>query len=228
VAPISILPAPAQQVTVTEDGPPVSTSVNPLALGETITGLLDELLGGSLGGGTEAKVEPLPASAAQTVATDYLNRVGSPITTSKLNTIKNWMIQDGLTWARPGGLLGLTSTTMPEEWRAGVGLACALGGYSQTCVRNQLVSSLQSPIQCGLLSCILDPLVGLLLGGSNGSDGLLQMILKPVLSLLKAIAPALDQVGGALSTLLSALGLDLGPVDVQLQSIDCGQVQLVY
>ncbi|MBV7486661.1 pilus assembly protein TadG-related protein [Bordetella sp. BOR01] len=228
VAPLSILPAPAEEVIVAEDGPPVSTSANPLALGATISGLLDELLSGSLSGGTQTKVDPLPADTAQTLADNYLNRIGPSITGTEISRIKNWMDTDGLVWKRPGGLLGLTSVTMPEEWVAKVASCRSGSTYGRDCVRGRLVSSLQSPNQCGLLSCILDPIVGLLLGTGDGANGLLQTILKPIVELLKLVAPALDGVGGALSSLLNTLGLNLGPVDVQLHSIDCGQVSLVY
>lgn len=229
VAPLSVLPASVEEVIVTEGGPPVSTTGNPLALGSTLAGLLDELLGnGNLHAGTQTTIKPLTRDDADLLAQQYIDRAGTPLNASKINKIRDWMIQDQLVWDRPGALLGLASTTMPQEWRSKVVLACGPGGYAESCVRNQLVESLTSRIVCGLLNCILDPLVGLLLGGSADNDGLLQAVLKPVITLLKALAPLLDQTGQLLANLLSFLGLNLGPVDVQLHSVDCGQVNLVY
>lgn len=214
-----------------------TTTRNPLAIGDTITALLNQLLKLLLGAGTGP--DDTPANRATTpeiaakLADYYLAKAGS----TNVSAIKAALNADHLTWSRPGGLLGLFSVSMPDEWAAKIGAlpstGCTplFGTPSAACIRTKLVDSLQSAAQDGLVSGILNGLVDLvsnLLGLGKGDSGtpLLSAILGPLLQLLQ---PILNSVGGLISNLLgSTLGLELGRTDVHLQSLSCQNAKLVY
>lgn len=215
-----------------------STTRNPLNIGDTITSLLNQVLKLLLGGNGEP--DDTPANRATTpdiaakLADYYLAKGGS----TNVNAVKALLTADNLTWSRPGGLLGLFSVPMPDEWAANIG-ALKPAGCSQllgppptaTCIRTKLIDSLQSNAQNGLVSGILNGLVDLvsnLLGLGRGDSGtpLLSAILGPLLQLLQ---PILNSVGNLISNLLgSTLGLELGRTDVHLQSLSCQNAKLVY
>jgi uncharacterized membrane protein len=204
-----------------------TTTRNPLEIGDTVKSLLDQLLKLLLGGNTGSDDTPANRAPNLEIATKladhYLAKAGS----TNVNAIKAALATDHLTWDRPGGLLGLGTVTMPEEWAARVTLC----GSSATCIRNRLIDSLQSRAQDGLISGLLNGLVDLvsnLLGLGKGADGtpLLSAVLGPLLQLLQ---PILDSVGNLISDLLGdTLGLELGRTDVHLQSLGCRNAKLVY
>ncbi len=204
-----------------------TTSRNPLAIGDTVQNLVDQLLKLLMGTGSNG-VPPADRAAnadiAGKLADYYLGKGGTNV-----NTIANLLTGDKLTWSRPGGLLGLFSVPMPDEWKAKVGIGCGSGATS--CLKTKLVESLQSPAQDGLVSGLLNGLVNLvtnLLGLNRNDSGtpLLAALLGPLIQLLQ---PLLNSIGGILSNLLGdTLGLELGRTDVHLQSVSCQNARLVY
>jgi uncharacterized membrane protein len=215
-----------------------STTRNPLNIGDTVTALLNQVLKLLLGGNTGADDTPADRATTPEIAAKladyYLAKGGS----TNVNAVKALLTADSLTWSRPGGLLGLFSVPMPDEWAANVG-ALKPTGCSQllgppptaACIRTKLIDSLQSAAQDGLVSGLLNGLVTLvsnLLGLGRGDSGtpLLSAILGPLLQLLQ---PILNSVGNLISNLLgSTLGLELGRTDVHLQSLSCQNAKLVY
>jgi len=213
-----------------------STTRNPLAIGDTVAALLNQLLKLVLGSGS---ISGTPANRATTpviagkLADYYLAKGGGNV-----DTVKGLLTSDGLTWNRPGGLLGLFSTTMPNEWKAIVGSLPLAGGCTplfgtptSACIRSTLINSLQSANQDGLVSGLLKVVVDLVSGLLNlNPDGagtpLLSVVLGPIIQLLQ---PILNSVGALISNLLgSTLGLELGRTDVHLQSLSCQNAKLVY
>jgi uncharacterized membrane protein len=213
-----------------------STTRNPLVIGDTVAALLNQLLKLVLGSGA---VSGTPANRATTpdlaakLADYYLTKGGGNV-----DTVKGLLTNDGLTWNRPGGLMGLFSTTMPNEWKAIVGSLPLAGGCTplfgtptNACIRSTLINSLQSANQDGLVSGLLKVVLDLVSGLLNlNPDGtgtpLLSVVLGPIIQLLQ---PILNSVGTLISNLLgSTLGLELGRTDVHLQSLSCQNAKLVY
>lgn len=205
-----------------------STAANPLSIGDTLSSLLKLLLGGSLTGRPAVPADRAAnAAIAASLADYYLAK------TNKVSVLRGLLEADHLTWSRP--VLLLLSTTMPQEWEAKVNTASFLGGcggsLSGTCAKNELVKSLQTPNQDGIVSGLLKGLIDLVTGvlGLNpdaGGTPLLSAVLGPLIELLK---PILNTVGGLVSNLLSnTLGLELGRTDVSLQSMSCQNAKLVY
>ncbi len=218
-------------------GETLTTNRNALEIGGTVKSLLDQLLKLLLGGNTGSDDTPADRAPNLEIATKladyYLAKAGS----TNISAIKGALTTDHLTWDRPGGLLGLGTVTMPEEWAAkiaalpSVGCTPLFGSPSAACIRTKLIDSLQSRAQDGFISGLLGGLVDLvsnLLGLGKGADGtpLLSTVLGPLLQLLQ---PILDSVGGLISNLLGdTLGLELGRTDVHLQSLGCRNAKLVY
>lgn len=169
-----------------------------------------------------------------------------------LEPLGDWQVDDGVPYAC--GLLGLATCfrdgSVWDGYRATVtgeglgaldgllgsltggllinrcsGLVSVLTSYNQ-CVRNNLASYIQTAPE-GLLDSFQGD--GSVL--DSGTDqvacnGLLCVLLKPTLELLK---PILNGVGTLLSqTLAQVLGLELGRTDVHMHSIQCTPAQLVY
>lgn len=211
-----------------------STNRNPLAIGTTVSDLLSDLLKLLLGSegsseGQPADRVPAPELAVQ-LADRYLQQAGP----TNINAIKTLLQSEGMDWARPGALLGLFSTTMPQEWAATVdqlpllgGCKPLLSGHDAACVRNRLIESLRSPNQPGLVGSLLGFVAGVLgLNPEEGDTPLLAAVLGPIVALL---SPILDTVGSRVSDLLGdTLGLELGRTDVHLQSVSCRNSKLVY
>lgn len=224
------LPALPNNSNVTlEVGETKTTASNPLSIGDTLSSLLKLLLGGSLTGRPAVPADRAAnAAIAARMADYYLAK------TNQVSTLKGLLEADHLTWSRPV-LLGLFSTTMPQEWEAKVKTASFLGGcggsLSGSCARDALIQSLQTRNQDGLLSGLIKGLVELVtgvLGLDPDAPGtpLLAAVLGPLIELLK---PVLNSVGGLISSLLSnVLGLELGRTDVALQSMSCQNAKLVY
>lgn len=199
---------------------------NDLRLGDTVQDLVSQLLALLLAqssAGEGAKLEAFPPDVAAQVADKYLGQYGyNP------SLVARKMIQDGISWPRPCGLLGLGSCPMPQLWRdtvTSIFASCDAG-----CMRTKLIDALQTTAGNGLLGGLLNAvgdLLGGLLGGSGGqSQNLLQAILNPLVGLLK---PLLNEVGKLLANLLDGLvGIKIGQTDVNLMSLECDNVRLVY
>lgn len=204
-----------------------STGQNPLAIGDTVSSLMNQLLGLILAqpssGGTGGSIAGMTPATAADVADKYLTKYSY-----NANLIATNMAADGVTWARPC-LIGVLTCPMPDVWRNQV--TPLLGTCDNTCKRNALIASLQTTatngVIPGLLTGVGDLVSGLLGGtGSTTQQNLLQSLLKPVIELLK---PTLNAVGTALSNvLLNVLGIDLGVTDVKLMSLSCSNARLVY
>ncbi|KAB0546854.1 hypothetical protein F7R01_18400 [Pseudomonas argentinensis] len=192
------------------------TQVNNLKIGDSITNLLaqvSKMIG--TGAPTDANGYPgfTPTQAAQ-IADRYL------ATYPNKDAIRAAMKADGLTWPRPVALL--LDSTMPDEWYSKLPLTNCTSNKAQC--RTELITSLQTKPQGGLLSNVLTSLAASL-GLSNNSQPLLLTILNPVLDVLK---PLLNSVGSAVSSLLANLGLDLGKSKIKVHSISCGIPQLIH
>lgn len=93
------------------------------------------------------------------------------------------------------------------------------------CLKRNLTSYLQTA-PGGLLDAYSGSGVTSPGNGAVTCNGLLCLVLKPVLDFLK---PLLNSVGTLLTrTLAEVLGLELGRTDVHVQSIQCAPAQLVY
>lgn len=227
-----VVPALESTETVTLPvGSTKTTTRNPLAIGDTVQNLVDQLVKLLFGRGTN-NIDPAARAATPDIAANLADYyLGKANTVAKLRSL---MEQDNMTWSRPA-LLGLVSTTMPQEWEDKVNTATLLGGcggkLTGTCARNALIQSLQTRNQDGLITGLLKGLVDLVSGllGLNpdaGGTPLLSAVLGPLIQLLQ---PLLNSIGGLLSNLLgNTLGLELGRTDVHLQSVSCQNSRLVY
>jgi len=214
-------------------GETVATAGNPLRIGDTVAELLTAALGLVGNGGQAAEREPIPAAEFAEI---YLPRAGGNLSASDANQIRNRLLQDGLDWDRP--LAALLTRSMPDEWRSNLDLRCKTSllasTYKRDCAHEELLLSLQTPQQCGLVQCLVGPIIDLLahvLGGANYASqpggGLLQSVLMPLVQ--KALQPVLNATGQLVADLLSDIvGLDLGRSDVSLHSLGCHNVKLVY
>ncbi|WP_082548627.1 TadG family pilus assembly protein [Variovorax sp. Root473] len=218
------LPAlPSNSNVTLKVGETKTTGSNPLSIGDTLSSLLKLLLGGGLTGSPAVPADRATnAAIAAKMADYYLAK------TNKVSTLRDLLEADHLTWSRP--VLLVLSTTMPQEFEARVNTLCG-GSLSGACARNELIKSLQTPNQDGLLSGLIKGLVELVTGvlgldpDASGTP-LLAAVLGPLIELLK---PVLNSVGGLISSLLSnVLGLELGRTDVALQSMSCQNAKLVY
>ena len=202
------------ELTLAEDESDI-TQVNNLKIGDSIANLLSQvsrMIGVGAPKGADGYPGFTPTQAAQ-IADRYL------ATYPNKEAIRAAMKADGLTWPRPVALL--LDTTMPDEWYNKLPLTTCTTNKAQC--RTELITSLQSKPQGGLLSNVLTGLASSL-GLSSNSQPLLLTILNPVLDALK---PVLNAVGGAVSSLLSNLGLDLGKSEIKVHSISCGIPQLI-
>lgn len=202
------------ELTLAEDESDI-TQVNNLKIGDSIANLLSQvsrMIGVGAPKGADGYPGFTPTQAAQ-IADRYL------ATYPNKEAIRAAMKADGLTWPRPVALL--LDTTMPDEWYNKLPLTTCTTNKAQC--RTELITSLQSKPQGGLLSNVLTGLASSL-GLSGNSQPLLLTILNPVLDALK---PVLNAVGGAVSSLLSNLGLDLGKSEIKVHSISCGIPQLI-
>jgi len=202
------------ELTLAEDESDI-TQVNNLKIGDSIANLLSQvsrMIGVGAPKGADGYPGFTPTQAAQ-IADRYL------ATYPNKEAIRAAMKADGLTWPRPVALL--LDTTMPDEWYNKLPLTTCTTNKAQC--RTELITSLQSKSQGGLLSNVLTGLASSL-GLSSNSQPLLLTILNPVLDALK---PVLNAVGGAVSSLLSNLGLDLGKSEIKVHSISCGIPQLI-
>ncbi|WP_111462941.1 pilus assembly protein TadG-related protein [Pseudomonas sp. URMO17WK12:I2] len=202
------------ELTLAEDESDI-TQVNNLKIGDSITNLLSQvsrMIGVGAPKGADGYPGFTPSQAAQ-IADRYL------ATYPNKDAIRAALKADGLTWPRPVALL--LDTTMPDEWYGKLPLTTCTTNKAQC--RTELISSLQTKPQAGLLSNVLTGLASSL-GLSSNSQPLLLTILNPVLDALK---PVLNAVGSAVSSLLSNLGLDLGKSEIKVHSISCGIPQLI-
>lgn len=128
-------------------------------------------------------------------------------------------------YSEPHGLLDLLGiSTLDNGYYACGGLLSALLAWN-TCIENNLVKFLKAKPGGINMSSSID-------GDSiaNSSDtvecsGILCILLKPVILLLK---PILNGVGGLLNTILNdVLGIELGRTDVTVSSINCNNPVLV-
>lgn len=129
-------------------------------------------------------------------------------------------------YSEPGSLLDLLGvSTLDNGYRNCGGLLSSLLGWN-SCIQHNLNRFLQTKPGGLDLTRVADNDV---LSGT-GSDavscaGLLCTLLRPVLELLK---PGLNGVGDLLSNSLDDLaGIELGRTDVTLDSVSCGQTELV-
>lgn len=202
------------ELTLAEDESDI-TQVNNLKIGDSVANLLSQvsrMIG--VGAPKDANGYPsLTSGQAAEIADKYL------ATYPNKDAIRAAMKADGLTWPRPVALL--LDTTMPDEWYNKLLLTNCNTSKAQC--RTELISSLQTKPQGGLLSSVLTGLASSL-GLSSNSQPLLLTILNPVLDALK---PVLNAVGSAVSTLLTNLGLDLGKSEIKVHSISCGIPQLI-
>ncbi|MBD9656773.1 hypothetical protein IB239_18265 [Pseudomonas sp. PDM12] len=202
------------ELTLAEDESDI-TQVNNLKIGDSIINLLSQvsrMIGVGAPKGADGYPGFTPSQAAQ-IADRYL------ATYPNKDAIRAALKADGLTWPRPVALL--LDTTMPDEWYGKLPLTTCTTNKAQC--RTELISSLQTKPQGGLLSNVLTGLASSL-GLSSNSQPLLLTILNPVLDALK---PVLNAVGSAVSSLLSNLGLDLGKSEIKVHSISCGIPQLI-
>lgn len=223
---VNALSTPTTPVTLSV-GQTKSTGQNPLAIGDTVSSLVNQMLGLILAqpsqAGTGGSIAGMTPATAADVADKYLTKYGYNAT-----TIASRMIADGVTWGRPC-LIGVLTCAMPDVWKGQV--TPLIGTCDNTCKRNALIASLQTTASNGVIPGLLtgagDLVSGLLGGtGSTTQQNLLQSLLKPVIELLK---PTLNAVGSALSNvLLNVLGIDLGVTDVKLMSLSCSNARLVY
>ena len=202
------------ELTLAEDESDI-TQVNNLKIGDSVANLLSQvsrMIG--VGAPKDANGYPsLTSGQAAEIADKYL------ATYPNKDAIRAAMKADGLTWPRPVALL--LDTTMPDEWYNKLLLTNCNTSKAQC--RTELISSLQTKPQGGLLSSVLTGLASSL-GLSSNSQPLLLTILNPVLDALK---PVLNAVGSAVSSLLTNLGLDLGKSEIKVHSISCGIPQLI-
>lgn len=202
------------EVTLAEDESQI-TQVNQLKIGDSIATLLAQvttLIGVGVPKATDGAPGFTPEQAAK-IADRYL------ATYVNKDAIRAALKADGLAWPRPVALV--VDATMPDEWFNKVLLInCTT---NKTACRNELITSLQSKPQAGLLSSVLTGLATSL-GLSTNSQPLLLSVLKPVLDLIK---PVFNSVGTTVSNLLSSLGLDLGKSQIKVHTISCGLPRLV-
>ncbi|KIP99495.1 MULTISPECIES: pilus assembly protein TadG-related protein [Pseudomonas] len=202
------------EVTLAEDESEI-TQVNQLKIGDSIANLLSQvtrMLGLGVPKGADGSPGFTPAQAAQ-IADKYLAAHSSK------DAIRDAMKKDGLTWPRP--VLLLLDTTMPDEWHSKLSLVNCSTNKARC--RDELITSLQTKPQGGLLNSVLTGLASSLGLGSNAQP-LLLTILNPVIDLIK---PLLNSVGTAVSSLLTSLGLELGKSEIKVHSISCGIPQLI-
>ncbi|UUD62284.1 hypothetical protein D16iCDA_11265 [Pseudomonas seleniipraecipitans] len=192
-----------------------TTQVNQLKIGDSISNLLSQvtkLVGLGVPKGTDGAPGFTPDQATR-IADQYLATYGNK------DAIRTALKADGLNWSRPVALL--LDATMPDEWHSKLLLInCST---NKTVCRNELITSLQTKPQGGLLSSVLSGLATSL-GLSSNSQPLLLTVLNPV---FEAIKPALSDVGAYITSLLTSLGLDLGKSKIKVHSISCGLPRLV-
>lgn len=207
-----------------------SRFTNPLHLGTLLKDLLDGVLG--LLGNSPAVPEQLTESQATTIANRYLNLPelrpanADSYTSGEIQKIEEKIEEDKLNWDRPAGLLDTFSQKMTREWKLKMTIYanCREGilsdKYEATCIRNQLIDSLQSEAADGWLSGGVKLIVG------EVAQPLLAAILDPIIKLLEVI---LDGVGEYLVSPLvnDLLGVELSRTDVTVHSIGCGAPRLV-
>jgi len=195
-------------------------------MAEDVSNQLLALLLAQSSEGESARVEAFPPDTAAQVADKYLNEYAY-----NADKVARALMDDGITWPRPCGLLGLGTCAMPELWRGSVKPTLLSGPCNQTCMRTKLIDALQTTASSGLLGGLLNAVGDLLgnvlgTGGSAPSQNLLQAILNPLVGLLK---PLLNEVGTLLADLLDGLaGIRIGQTDVHLMSLECDNVRLVY
>ena len=202
------------ELTLAEDESDI-TQVNNLKIGDSITNLFSQvskMIGVGAPKGADGYPGFTPTQAAQ-IADRYL------ATYANKEAIRAAMKADGLTWPRPVALL--LDTTMPDEWYNKLLLTNCATNKAQC--RTELITSLQSKPQGGLLNNVLTSLASSL-GLSSNSQPLLLTVLNPLLDALK---PVLNAVGNSVSSLLTNLGLDLGKSEIKVHSISCGIPQLI-
>lgn len=200
------------------------TDINQLPVGTLVKNLLAEVLR-LLASNEVVENEKLTAAQAGQIAALYATKTSGSYSTSELQAIRDRLGADGFDWTRPA-LIGLANQTLPNEWYGDV--TALIGGcrsglnYAADCVRNRLTASLQKPKQCGLLGCVVQAVVDLVLGPViKAVQPLLAVVLEPLVVLL-------DGVGELLSDLLAdTLGLELGRTRVFVDSINCGTARLV-
>lgn len=128
-------------------------------------------------------------------------------------------------YSLPHGLLDVLGiSTLGNGHYACGGLLSALLAWN-TCVENNLKKLLMDKPDSINLSSNVDGNSLAAPGDQFSCSGMLCILLKPVLQLLK---PILNGVGHLLTSILtSVLGLELGRTDVTVHSISCGTPQLV-
>ncbi|WP_165493675.1 pilus assembly protein TadG-related protein [Phytopseudomonas daroniae] len=195
-----------------------TTEINKLNIGTSVSKLLSEVLKMiRLGAPKTSNGSPgfTTIQAAQ-IAEKYLSE-----NSYNKEKAKAALEKDNIDWARPAVII--FSTTMLEEWSGKLlGVNCAIESNKSKC-RNELANSLQTKAQNGLLGSLLTGIANLLGLGSD-SQPLLLTILEPIIKILE---PLLNEVGNSLSTLLTALGLNLGQSEIKVHSISCGIPRLV-
>ncbi len=231
------VPALTSTETVTlAPGETRSTARNPLPVGTTVSTavgqLLPALLGSNRGGGQGSQRETLGATAAADIARAYFTATQGVATNKVVAEVRSRLVRDGLDWTRPG-LLGLVNSTMSQEWANNASALLGGCGSNRTCMQDRLAQALRTPDQCGLVNCILNPVVDLVgsvlgLGASGQQDGgLLQSLLVNLVNTV--LKPVLDGLGALLSSILeNVLGLRVGSTDVHLHSLSCNNAKLVY
>ena len=128
-------------------------------------------------------------------------------------------------YSEPQGLLDLTGiSTLDNGYQSCGGLLSALLAWNK-CTKDNLVKFLQEKpgginvTSSGDGASIAHP------GDSVECSGILCMLLKPVLVILK---PILNGIGELLNSILAKiLGIELGRTDVTVESISCGAPRLV-
>lgn len=228
------------QSLILDAGESETTTRNNLEIGDTVNDLTEELLKLVLGGSSTGS-EPADRASTPEIAAALADRYlvnagasGATVSSIQLTTIRSYLEAGNMTWNRPA-LLGLLSEPMPTAWEDNVRQligGCRSGSaFTRSCVRERLITFLQTPnvegLLSGLIGGLLDLVSGLLgLDADEPGTPLLSALLGPIIELLR---PVLNAVGNSVSGLLGdALGLELGKTDVHLNSVSCRNSRLVY
>ncbi len=204
---------------------------NPLAIGTTVDNLINTLLAALLANPNAQTGSTGSATASQT-ATDLWNGTNPSLSyparvQQALGEIQNASTGlQGLLGNVTGSVVDLLGNALQLNVAGVLGdVGNLLGGVTGA------LGSLLNNVGCTLLgsqSACINVIGGALSGGGSGTSsnafvGLLGL-------LLQTLQGPLDQVGSSVLTplLQNTLGLDLGQTTVNLQSLQCHRVQLVY
>jgi hypothetical protein len=219
-----LLSSPSQDVTLSKGQTKQAFPSNPLQIGTAIKAVIANVLGKLLNQGQGGVTNKTLAAQLLTASGNSLGDAVNTLNDS-LSSLKTFV----------NGLDANVKAILSGELSAGVinllsGVGNLLTGLL-TSVGN-LLNNLLGNVAC-LLSgeynqCMLEKQ----LSGSQTSGGnTISNVLLSLLGLAEKLLQPLDQLGGALSGVLSSLGIDTGQVDVTLIDLKCGggdTARLVY